>query len=78
MINYESLKDLFQLLKVKSVFRKQWIDKFGWGMAKVMHKVLLEAIETTFTIASFIIISANEVIAIDNTQWLSIHLYVVE
>jgi hypothetical protein len=43
-----------------------------------MHGVLLEATKVTFVATSFIIVSANEVMAINNTQWLFIHLYVVQ
>ncbi len=43
-----------------------------------MHGVLLETTKTTFIDTSFITISVDEIMAIDNTQWLSIHLYVVQ
>jgi hypothetical protein len=36
-------------------------------MVEMMHGVLLEATKMTFAIASFIAISANKVIIIDNT-----------
>ncbi len=42
-----------------------------------MH-VLLEVTKTTFDVANFIVISMDEIIAIDNTQWLSIHLNMVQ
>jgi hypothetical protein len=47
-------------------------------MAKMKPRVLLEATKATFAIASFITFNADEVITIDNIQWLSIHLYVVQ
>jgi hypothetical protein len=47
-------------------------------MVEVMHKVLFEAIRATFVAASFITISVNEVTITNNTQCLSIHLYVVQ
>jgi hypothetical protein len=78
MIDYKDLKALFQLLKVKSVFEKHWFDTSRWGMVKVMHVVLLEVTKTTFFATPFIVVNANEVTMIDNTQWLSIHLYVVQ
>jgi hypothetical protein len=43
-----------------------------------MHVVLLEVTKVTFVIAPFIVISVDEVTMINNTQWLSIHLYVVQ
>jgi hypothetical protein len=36
MTDFESLKDLFQLLKVKSISRKHWINGNVWGMEKIM------------------------------------------
>jgi hypothetical protein len=65
------------MLKVKNVSKKHWFDTLGWGIMKVMHIVLLETTKSTFFIATFIAISAYEVTKIDNTQWISIHLYVV-
>jgi hypothetical protein len=42
-----------------------------------MHGALLEAIKLAFASIAFTSISTNEVITIDNIQWLSIHCYVV-
>ncbi len=50
MIDYESLKDLFQLLKVKNVSNKHWIDNSRWGMVEVMHEILLEITKVTFVV----------------------------
>jgi len=47
-------------------------------MVKVMHIVLLEATKTSFVVAPFIAINVDEVTTIDNTQWLLIHLYVMQ
>ncbi len=46
-------------------------------MVEFMHVVLLEATKVAFVIAPFIAISVDEITTINNTQWLSIHLYVV-
>jgi hypothetical protein len=43
----------------------------SWGMEKVMLRILLDSTKT-FVVASFI------VVYVDDTQWLSIHLYVVQ
>ncbi len=40
--------------------------------------MLLEATKVTFASTNFIVVSAYEVTTIDNTLWLSIHLYVVQ
>jgi hypothetical protein len=67
MTNYKDLKDLFQLLKVKSVYRKHWFDTSGWGTVEVMHVVLLKPTKATFDVAPFIIVSVDDVTMIDNT-----------
>ncbi len=67
MTNYKDLKDLFQLLKVKNVSWKHLFNTSWWGMAEVMHFVLLEATKETFFVAPFIVVNANEVTMIDNT-----------
>ncbi len=38
----------------------------------------MQAMKITFVIATFVVVTANEVTTIDNTQWFSIHLYVVQ
>jgi hypothetical protein len=78
MTNYENLKDLFQLLKVNNVSKKHWFNTSWWRMVEVMYVVLLEVTKTTFVATPFIVVSVDEVTMIDNTQWLSIHLYVVQ
>jgi hypothetical protein len=40
--------------------------------------VLLNATKATFTTIVFIPINANKVNSIDNTWWLSIHIYVIQ
>jgi hypothetical protein len=65
------------MLKVKNVSKKHWFDTLGWGIVKIMHIALLETTKATFFITIFIAINAYEVITINNTQWISIHLYVV-
>jgi hypothetical protein len=47
-------------------------------MIEVMHELSLEATKEIFFFATFIVININEVTTIDNTQWLSIHLYAVQ
>jgi hypothetical protein len=47
-------------------------------MVEVMHDVFLDSIKVAFVVASFIVVSANEVTIIDNTQWLFTHMYVVQ
>jgi hypothetical protein len=55
MIHFESLKDLFQLLKVKSISKKHW------GMVEIMHDILLDSTKATFVfILSLLFLSNNQ------------------
>ncbi len=45
MINFEDLKDLFTILKVKHNPKKHWNDSTWWGIAKSMNVLLLEYIQ---------------------------------
>jgi hypothetical protein len=47
-------------------------------MVEVMHNLLLEATMAPFVFATFIVINANEITTINNTQWLSIYLYAMQ
>jgi len=78
MTNFGSFKILFQMLKVKNVGRKHWNNSSSWGMVEVMHNVLLNVTKATLAFVAYTNISIDEVKTINNTQWLSIHLYVVQ
>jgi hypothetical protein len=73
MTNYQGFQVLFQMLKVKRCVKKHQFNKFGWGMVKIMNIVLLEITRATFVATIFIPINANKVMAIDNTQCISMH-----
>jgi hypothetical protein len=47
------------------------------GMAKVMQDIILDSTKD-FVVVSFIVVFVDEVMTIDNTQWLFIHLHVVQ
>jgi hypothetical protein len=67
MIDYEELKDLFYLLKVKNVPKKHWSNTSRSWMENIMHVILLVATKTTCVDAPFIPINVNEITMIDNT-----------
>jgi len=50
----------------------------NWGMVEALHVMFLEATKITFVIANYSVINVDEVTTIDNTQWLSIRLYMVQ
>jgi hypothetical protein len=57
------------MLKMKNARKKHCIDSCSWGMAKIMHSVLLDATETAFAPFVYIRIFVDKVMTIDNTQW---------
>jgi len=65
MLEYELLKELFLLLKVKTTPLKHWIDSSGWQIAKTTHDVVLS--KTIFMISkvNFVTANADEVTTID-------------
>jgi hypothetical protein len=67
MTNFEGLKNLFTMLKVKHILKKHWIDSTRWGRVESMNELLMESIQNVVIVANFISISADEVIAIYNT-----------
>jgi hypothetical protein len=78
MINFKGLKDLFIILKVKHNPKKHWSDSTWWGIVESMNDFLLESIRKAINVASFLFVNANEVIVIDDTSWIFIHLNVVQ
>ncbi len=63
---------------MKNARKKHCIDSCSWGMAKIMHSVLLDATETAFAPFVYIRIFVDKVMTIDNTQWFWVHFYVVQ
>jgi hypothetical protein len=47
-------------------------------MAEAMHDIVRTFIRTTMQGANFFSMSANEVIIVDNQQWISVHVYIME
>jgi hypothetical protein len=41
MTNFESFKALYQMLSMNNVSKKHWSNSSNWGIAKIMHGVLL-------------------------------------
>jgi hypothetical protein len=78
MTNFEGLKDLFIVLKIKHTPKKHWMDSIRWGIAESMNELLLESTQNVIVVAKFIYVNDNKVIPIHNTFWIFLHLYVVQ
>jgi len=67
MTNFESLKELFIVFKIKHTPKKHWMDSVRWGVVESMNELLLESTQNVIVVANFIYVSDNKVIAIDTT-----------
>jgi hypothetical protein len=47
-------------------------------MIKSMNELMLESTRNVVVVANFVHVNANEIIVIDNTSWIFLHLYVVQ
>jgi hypothetical protein len=47
-------------------------------MVKTMHSLVLQAIKVVVQKTLFILVNCDKVATIDNQNWLSIHLYVID
>jgi hypothetical protein len=65
MLEYELLRKLFLLLKVKNTPLKHWSNSSGWQITKAMHDVVLSKMLCMISKVNFVIASANEVTTID-------------
>jgi hypothetical protein len=48
LIDFESLKELFEFLKFSLMPPKNWINSSGWGMARAIHNVILKKNQSGF------------------------------
>jgi hypothetical protein len=78
MLEYELLRELFLLLKVKNTPLKHWLDSSDWQIAEAMHDVVLFKTSSMILKANFVVVSADEMTAIDAQQWINIHGYVMQ
>ncbi len=78
MVEYESLRLLFDFLVVPKNSKKHQNDSFNWTMAKFMHQVMMKAIKVVVEVTHYIVLSCNEVSTIDNQSWMFILYYVVQ
>ncbi len=65
-MGYESLKELFMLLKVNNNMFKCWLDISGWGIIEAMHNVVFKKTRFVIIEINFLSISVDEVNTINN------------
>jgi uncharacterized membrane protein len=78
MTDFQGLIVLFTLFKIRHILKKHSTNFAGWGMIESMNELLLESTQNVVVAINFIHVNINEVIVIDNTSWISLHLYVLQ
>ena len=76
LAQYESMRELLELLGVLDFPRKYWNVMVGWEMADHLAIVLADHTKQVISKARFFSLSSDEVTTIDSQLWLSIHIYV--
>jgi hypothetical protein len=79
-VEYDSMKQLFMLLKVKkthlSIVKHKWFGNCK-GHAS-MHHVVPFKIKSIIAKVNFFVKNANKVTIIDNQQCINVHIYVMK
>jgi hypothetical protein len=44
MFKFETIMELFCILKIKNNLKKHWTYDIGWGMVEAMHNIILSSI----------------------------------
>jgi hypothetical protein len=78
MLEYESLKSLFEFLVMPKNNKKHYSDSFNWTMEKFMHQVVMKVIRVIIQVAHYVAPNYDEVSIVDNQSCLFFHCYVVE
>jgi hypothetical protein len=66
------------LWNVKNNMKKHWTNSTKWGMVKCMHEIVLKKTISIVQEFIFFILSANEMMTINNRQWIDVHVYVMK
>jgi len=77
MVEFESRRSLYKLLAVPDLPSAHWCDNSGWVMASFMYKIVVQEIHRLIEKANFLAVTVDEVTALDNASYLSVHCYVV-
>jgi hypothetical protein len=75
MTDFSNSRELLQQLEVPECLKKHWSEGSGWQMVEIMANVVSERTMQVLSDANFLSISADEVTSVDNTSWLSLHVY---
>jgi hypothetical protein len=75
---FENMKDLFTLLQVPDIPASHWSQQAAWGLAECLDRVIIDDLRVRLRDSPFFAISVDESSAIDNTEYLSIQIYLLD
>jgi hypothetical protein len=78
MVDYCESQHLLRYLNVKNVPKKHWCETSGWEMSEHIEVVVLDALRKLIRNYTIFSLSVDEVITIDMTYWVSVHVHIME
>jgi hypothetical protein len=66
MLEYESMKVLFEFLAIPKNRRKHWIDTSSLQMVEFMHRQMMVITRAIVTTTQYVFINCDEVSTLDN------------
>lgn len=78
MLEFESRAALYKLLSIFDMPYVHWCNTSGWIVVEHMCKQIVEEIRRLIQPARYVVVTVDEVTAINNSSILSVHAYIVQ
>jgi hypothetical protein len=78
MLEFKASRELLRFLGVPKLPLRHWFDSSAWDMAAHMHLEIPATKREMLQGIRYFSVSCDEVTTMDNSTWVSIHIYVVK
>jgi hypothetical protein len=78
MTDYLAEREYLEFAQAPHIAAGHWSERGGWELAECMAQVELQHLKELVKAAEFLAVSLDEATAVDNTAWLSSHLYIID
>ena len=78
MLEFESRFELYYFLQVLHCPCAHWSYTSGWMLSEHIYTFVQKRMQELISEASYLAVTCDETIAIDNSSWLCLHVYVME
>ena len=78
IVEYESWVALYKLLNVIHLLGVHWSDNSEWIMVGQIYKQVIEETRRLISLAHYLVVTIDDVTAIDNSTYLFVHAYIVQ